>query len=163
MELEALHAEHHDALVRYLTRYSGDSDLAQDAAQEAFIRLVERPPRDPSGVRAWLFTVATNRVRDRMRASRRHDALLEEEDGGTLPDRSREDPESEYLRRERRRIVRAALDDLTEKERMVLLMREEGFRHREIAEAADTTTGSVGTMIARALEKLARALPAEVP
>jgi len=42
---------------------------------------------------------------------------------------------------------------------MVLLMREEGFAHREIAEAVGTTTASVGTMIARALDKLARLLP----
>ena len=40
----------------------------------------------------------------------------------------------------------------------MLLMREEGFSHREIAEAVGTTTGSVGTMIARALDKLAARL-----
>jgi DNA-directed RNA polymerase specialized sigma24 family protein len=48
---------------------------------------------------------------------------------------------------------------LGEKERTVLLMREEGFSHREIADAVGTTTGSVGTMIARALDKLAAELP----
>ena len=37
-------------------------------------------------------------------------------------------------------------------------MREEGFAHREIADAIGTTTGSVGTMIARALDKLAERL-----
>jgi DNA-directed RNA polymerase specialized sigma24 family protein len=37
-------------------------------------------------------------------------------------------------------------------------MREEGFAHHEIAETVGTTTKSVGTMIARALEKLARHL-----
>jgi DNA-directed RNA polymerase specialized sigma24 family protein len=34
----------------------------------------------------------------------------------------------------------------------------EVFSHREIAEAVGTTTGSVGTMIARALDKLATRL-----
>jgi DNA-directed RNA polymerase specialized sigma24 family protein len=38
-------------------------------------------------------------------------------------------------------------------------MREEGFTHREIAEAVGTTTGSVGTLIARALDRLAERLP----
>jgi DNA-directed RNA polymerase specialized sigma24 family protein len=37
-------------------------------------------------------------------------------------------------------------------------MREEGFSHREIAQAVGTTTGSVGTMVARALDKLSAAL-----
>ena len=49
----------------------------------------------------------------------------------------------------------AALAGLSGKERMALLMREEGFAQREIAEAVGTTTGSVGTLIARALDKLA--------
>jgi DNA-directed RNA polymerase specialized sigma24 family protein len=38
-------------------------------------------------------------------------------------------------------------------------MREEGFAHREIAEALETTTGSVGTLLARALDRLASRLP----
>jgi DNA-directed RNA polymerase specialized sigma24 family protein len=55
--------------------------------------------------------------------------------------------------------VQTALAALSAKERTVLLMREEGFAHREIAQAVGTTTGSVGTMIARALDKLAERLP----
>jgi RNA polymerase sigma factor (sigma-70 family) len=57
-------------------------------------------------------------------------------------------------RTEARAAVRRALACLSEKERTILLMREEGFSHREIAEAVGTTTGSVGTMFARALTKL---------
>jgi len=59
---------------------------------------------------------------------------------------------------ETRRRVRDALATLNDKERAVLLMREEGFTHREIAVAVGTTTGSVGTMFARALDKLATRL-----
>ena len=65
------------------------------------------------------------------------------------------DPEEDTLRRADEARVRRALDRLPERERTILLMREEGFRHREIAEAVGTTTGSVGTMIARALDRLA--------
>jgi DNA-directed RNA polymerase specialized sigma24 family protein len=51
---------------------------------------------------------------------------------------------------------------LTDRERTILLMREEGFAHREIASIVGTTTGSIGTMIARALERLAQHLPLDV-
>lgn len=54
--------------------------------------------------------------------------------------------------------IRAALAALPERDRTILLMREEGFKHREIAEAVGTTTGSVGTLIARALDRLAGVL-----
>ena len=62
-------------------------------------------------------------------------------------------------RSDRHRAVRAALDALSTKERTALLMREEGFSHREIAETVGTTTGSVGTLLVRALDKLTAALP----
>lgn len=162
MEVESLYEAHHDPLLRYLSRFCGDPDLAADAAQEAFVRYVERPPDDDSNLRAWLFTVATHVVRDRTRARSRRSHLLEARPDHAPIGDPEADPEEALLRSERRSVVRAALDALDEKERMVLLMREEGFRHRDIAAAVGTTTGSVGTMIARALKKLARSLSSEM-
>ncbi len=66
------------------------------------------------------------------------------------------DPHAGVEADERRRIVMAALARLNDKERVAVLMREEGFSHREIAEAVGTTTGSVGSLLARALQRLAR-------
>ena len=53
------------------------------------------------------------------------------------------------------------LDSLPEKDRVMLLMQQEGFSHKEIAEAVGTTTGSVGTMLARALRKFSEAVAAK--
>jgi RNA polymerase sigma factor (sigma-70 family) len=66
--------------------------------------------------------------------------------------------DEEYDAADRVRRVHAALARLSTRDRTVLLMREEGFAHREIAEAVDTTTGSIGTIVARALDKLAAEL-----
>ena len=157
MDIQQLFQEHYDVLFRYLVRLTGDPDSAADAAQEAFVRLVERQP-DPSQVRGWLFRVATNVVRDDSRVRRRRIELLQE-----APDRAPVgdaplDPERHLESLERRNLVRAALDSLSVKDRTVLLMREEGFSHQEIAESIGTTTKSVGSMIARALQKLSAEL-----
>lgn len=162
MRVESLYEEHRPALVRYLARFSGDPDLAEDAAQEAFVRLAERPPARDENLRAWLFTVATRIAVDQARARQRREGLLDSgPDAPGLGDPP--SPPDEALDRALlRRRVRAALDTLDEKERTVLLMREEGFAHKEIALAVGTTTGSVGTMIARALRKLAGRLPAGI-
>ncbi|HEX8394842.1 MAG TPA: sigma-70 family RNA polymerase sigma factor [Longimicrobium sp.] len=157
MNVTQLFNEHYDALFRYLVRLTGDSDLAADAAQEAFVRLVERPPQDRH-LRAWLFAVATNVVRDNARARSRWFKLLSgSPDRAPMGDRPVA-PDAAAEGAERRAAVRAALDRLSLKERTVLLMREEGFAHHEIASAVGTTTGSVGTMLARALNKLAHEL-----
>ena len=157
MDVSGLFAEHHAPLFRYLSRLTGDPDVAEDAAQEAFVKLVERPPA-PGETRAWLYRVGTNAAWLALRTRGRRRRLLEAAperapvgDGPPAPDAAAEVAEV-------RARVRAALDALGEKERQILLMQQEGFRYREIAEAVGTTTQSVGTMLARALKKLAAEL-----
>ena len=154
VDIPALFAEHHASLFRYLSRLTGDPDLAEDAAQEAFVRLVEAPP-EPDRTRAWLFRVGTNAARMQARTGSRRRRILE-----AAPERAPVGdapplPDVEAERAQLRQKIRRALDTLPERDRVMLLMREEGFAHREIAEAVGTTTGSVGTMIARALARLA--------
>lgn len=140
-------------------RLTGDPDTAQDAAQEAFARLVASPPPRNDQPRAWLFTVATNVVRGSANALRRRRVLLQAGASRVPAADPPRSPEELAEAGEVAELVRRALADLTERERTLLLMREEGFTHREIARAIGTTTGSVGTMIARALDRLAEALP----
>jgi RNA polymerase sigma factor (sigma-70 family) len=158
MDAASLYAEHHPALYRYLLRLTGDADLAADAAQETFTRLLEKPPRDEHP-RAWLFTVATNVVRAWSNRRRRRGELLGDNEGKAAISDPPLAPDAAAELDETRSAVQQALESLSEKERTILLMREEGFSHREIADAVQTTTGSVGTMIARALDKLAATLP----
>ncbi len=160
MDPEAVFARYHAPLYRYVARLTGDPELAADVAQEAFVRLLERepPPRQP---RPWLFRVATNLVRDTARTTRRRRVLAH--DGrarGAHGDPPRS-PGSTVDRDTARERVRVALDALSEKERQALLMREEGFKHREIAEALGTTTGSIGTLLRRAIGKAAEHLKTE--
>jgi len=152
--ISELFENHHDALFRYLVRLSGDTDIAADAAQEAFVRLLQRPPMG-SAERAWLFKVGTNYVLEGRRTSARRNRLLSGRGERTMGDAPR-DPHASLEADERRRVVMAALAGLSDKERVAILMREEGFSHREIADAVGTTTGSVGTLLARTLDRLAR-------
>jgi RNA polymerase sigma factor (sigma-70 family) len=147
----------HTPLERYVARLTGDRDLAADVAQEAFVRLLEQDP-PPEAVRPWLFRVATNLVRDTARKTRRHRHLQTHGRAPAAHGDPPAAPDRDVDRDHARRLVRSALDQLTPKERTALLMREEGFRHREIAEALGTTTGSVGTLLSRAIRKAAREL-----
>jgi RNA polymerase sigma factor (sigma-70 family) len=152
-----LYARHAEPLRRYLARFTGDADLAADITQEAFVRLLERaPPEHMAG--PWLFRVATNLAVDTARTAVRRRTLASE--GRALLAHADPPPQPErgVERSTARGMVHAALAALSEKERMALLMREEGFAHREIAEAVGTTTGSVGTLLARALRKAAARL-----
>ena len=148
-DYDALFRDVYPALFRYLHRLTGDTDAAEDMAQESFVRLLgrEMPERE---ARLWLFTVATNLFRDRARTTRRRERLLTANPWtpAALP---RPD---EALERERKVAgVKAALAKIPERDRQMLLMREEGFRYEEIAGVVQVAPGSVGTLLARATRR----------
>lgn len=134
---------------RYVQRLTGQPEEAADVTQETFRRLLEQEKR-PDDVKGWLVTVALNQVRDRARKRSRRRELAAGED--LLPD-GPERPDHAFGRRERVSEARRALETLDARDRKMLLLREEGFQYREIAEMMGVETGSVGTMLARALEK----------
>jgi RNA polymerase sigma-70 factor (ECF subfamily) len=148
VDFETLFDEAFPPLFRYCTRLVGDADVAEDVAQEAFVRLLDRQVTGtPAGLRVWLFKVATHIVRDRYRVNENRRRLLEKNPvlpGGTP------DPEGELLRGEVVAEVRAALATLDPRDRELLLMREEGFRYQEIAEAVGVKASSIGTLVSRA-------------
>jgi RNA polymerase sigma-70 factor (ECF subfamily) len=67
-------------VVGHLIRVTGNWDLAEECAQDAFERALERWPRDgiPSSPAAWLKTTARNRALDRLRRTKVGDAKLKE-------------------------------------------------------------------------------------
>lgn len=134
---------------------TGDADMAEDVAQEAFVRMVSR---DVSGalpeLRVWLFRVAKNLIRDRHRVRENRSRLLE----ANPVEPSKEPPTDHRVERsETIAAVRRTLDTLTERDRTLLLMREEGFAYREIAEVIEVKTTSVGSLLARALVRFEEA------
>ena len=152
-DFQAVYRELYPSLVRYVHRFTGDADAAADIVQDAFLRLLEHDlPRDE--IRPWIFVVATNLARDRVRKRERRRRLLvaNPERAGTTSS-----PYEDAERAERIAAVRQALERLSERDRQMLLMREEGFRYTEIAEAVGVRSTSVGALIARALKKFSAA------
>lgn len=154
MTFDELFDDLYPRLHRYCTRLSADSDMGEDVAQEAFVRLLDRKVEgDPPRLRAWLFKVATHLIRDQARIRENRSRLLEEnpvtlEAGPSL--------DEVVERREMEGRARRALDSLDERERRLLLMREEGFSYREMAEAIGAQSSSVGTLLARARRRFAQ-------
>lgn len=151
MDVDGLFHSLYPSLFRYLQRLTGDPDMADDVAQESFVRLLRQSlPEDE--VRPWLFAVATNLVRDRARKVQRHQRLQRNVPRASTPP----NPETAVARAERIDAVRQALDELSARDRRMLLMREEGFKYAEIAAAVGVAPGSVGTLLARASRRFAQ-------
>ena len=150
-DVERLFRTYNAALVRYLTRRLGDRDWAEEVAQETFVRALRQD--NIVNERAWLFAVATNLVRDEARKDarrRQHLALLAEQER----EREKEVPATTLEQAQEAAFARKAVDALAERDRLALLMKEEGLSYDEIAEALELSPGSVGTTLSRARRRL---------
>jgi RNA polymerase sigma-70 factor (ECF subfamily) len=130
----------------------GDVNLAEDAAQEAFIRAWQHLPnyRPRSPFRNWVYRIATNAALDALRRER------ETVDAAGLslvsPD---EGPEAAVEEGERGEGVRRAVLALPPSSRMVLVLREyEGLSYREIAETLGIPMGTVMSRLNYARKRL---------
>ena len=132
---------HRKGVVNVVYRMSGDVNLAEDAAQEAFIRawqhLSDYRPRSP--FRNWLYRIATNAARD---ALRRDMGALDIDDLPVVD--PGQGPEDALEGQERADHVRQAVLDLPPASRAVLILREyEGLSYKEIAETLKIPMGTV--------------------
>lgn len=152
MDPRELFEEVYPALLGRCQAMTSDPDLAADAAQEAFARLVERNVRGSRDqLRGWLFRTAENALRDTLRRERTRRRLV----GWRLEwVRQARQPDEEVERRERIRAVRAALNALDDRTRKLLEMSAAGFSRHEIARHLQVSTTSVSTLLVRARRAL---------
>jgi len=137
----------------YLSRVSGNRQLADDLLQEAYYRLLKSHVafENETHRRNYLYRIATNLVHDSRRGARPvFDEAVElsgipAAEGSASP--------------EQRADVRRALGRMKPRERAMLwLAYAQGSLHTEIAEVLGVKTGSIKLLLFRARRKLARLL-----
>lgn len=152
-EFRAAFDQHKDAVYRFVWRFSGSSNLAEDITQEAFLILLRHPDRfDPARgtLRAFLLGIARNLTLKHWRAEHRFEALGEDAlvaepvdlDQGSV---------GEIVGR-----AVAALGPLQRE--VVILVEYEGLTLAEAARAVDAEVGTVKSRLHRARENLRRVL-----
>ena len=141
----------------YLSRISGDRQVADDLLQEAYYRLlrVRQSWESESHRRAYLFRIATNLVRDRYRRSHFEPVALPEADSASMA--SREESVADAM--VRRTDLQRAMARLKPRERALLwLAYAQEHPHSEIAVTLGVRTGSVKLLLFRARRRLAHIL-----
>jgi RNA polymerase sigma-70 factor (ECF subfamily) len=139
-ELVCIHAQ---GVLNVIFRMCGNAQVAEDAAQETFIRAWSHLGsfRVDSSLRNWLYRIALNTATDMLRKEKR--ILPGDVDDFQLAD-PQLGPEGIYLQEERTALVQAAIQSLPDASRAVLVLKEyEGLSYREIADALDIPLGTV--------------------
>jgi RNA polymerase sigma-70 factor (ECF subfamily) len=150
------------SVARYLI---GDDDLAADAVQEVFLKLLRNIHRFHGRSRwtTWLYRVVHNTVHD-LRRRRRPELPLSEAAGTPAAEPG---APARVVRRESAERVRRAVERLSPKLREVVLLRYVAdLSYEEISGALRISRGTVASRLHRALERLAADVPrdeVEVP
>ncbi len=149
-EVSALYEERGEEFLHYAIALGRDEELAQDALQESFMRYFVALCRgdEIAAPRAWLYRVLHNYLLDRIKEARLRDRCHIRPRLFYGPAR---DVESECFRSEFLRLLRTAL---TPREYDCFRLRSEGMRYEEIAATLELTSGTVGTVVHRAVRKL---------
>jgi RNA polymerase sigma factor (sigma-70 family) len=154
---ETFYRSHYRAVVHLAQNVVGDSQGAQDVAQEVFLAAYRRFPGDYGQAAGWVRVAAVhtalNVLRGDRRRTRRH---LLVEVGPPLPS-----VEDTAIERERRAELRRVLSRLPRRSAAILVMRHAGMSYLEIAEALGVRVGQVGTLLRRAESALRKEIDRE--
>jgi RNA polymerase sigma-70 factor (ECF subfamily) len=168
---EELMLRYQNRLVSLITHLVGRQDLAEDLAQDVFLRIYRARKSYVPGSKfsTWLFTIANNVASNARRTlARRKEVHLTPRDSGPSSANPLEAaalaasglmPTRQADNAELREAVQQAIISLGERQRMaVLLCKFEQMSYAEIAEIMDLTPQAVKSLLSRARCKLREVL-----
>jgi RNA polymerase sigma-70 factor (ECF subfamily) len=140
-----------------------DQDIADDLAQEAFIKAYYALPRFQlkSGFGTWLYRITINHVRDYLRKkSRMRQIPIDNiKESAVLQEDEEMKKEEKFTEEQRRKLLHQTLQALPEKHQAILSLRDiQGFSYEEISRILKISPGTVDSRLHRARKLLRKKL-----
>lgn len=156
-EFEAFFRGHYRSVVRVAQSVVGDSQRAQDVAQDVFLAAYRHFAGDYEQAGAWVRVAAVHTALNLLRGERRRD----ERQRRTQTLTSVPGPEDTLIEGEARGELRSVLRRLPRRSAAALVMRHSGMSYLEIADALGIKVGNVGTLLRRAESALRKEMDRE--
>lgn len=159
--------KYHGRLVAVFYHMLRDQESAEDLTQEAFLRIfrARRKYQPTAKFSTWLFRIASNLASNKRRSKgRQREVPLSINDSGPLGPRPQEKlfaeksgmmPSRQMASNEVQQVVQFALQELSDRQRMALLLHKfEGMSYADIGEAMEMSAAAVKSLLSRARESL---------
>lgn len=153
---ERLYRRHKDSLYRYFLRHVRPPDLAGEAFQDVWQKVIQSRDRYRADApfAAWLYTLAHHRLMDHYRSQRPNDEMPED-----LAAPARDEPEQRTEQSQQSYRLLAALQTLPPEQREIIVLREEqDFTLDAIAALQGVGRETVKSRLRYALAKLREVL-----
>lgn len=149
MEFEIIYKEYWGKIFRLCMGYVNDYDLAQDMAQETFIRVWQHLPafRNESTVGTWIFRIATNYC---LRQLEQQQRMTPVELLVNLPEEERMDIEPQI------QLLYKSIAELPEIDRIIISLELEDIRQAEIAQVVGLSESNIRVRIHRIKDQLTK-------
>ncbi|MBQ2756078.1 MAG: RNA polymerase sigma factor [Oscillospiraceae bacterium] len=144
-----------DGLIFYLNSIVGNIHLAEELAEDTFVLLGTKKPKNKGGAsfKTWLYTIGRNLAINHLRKHSKMKKISVDELAELMDDES--DLEKLYLRDERSITVHRALGTLKAEYRQVLwLVYFEGLSHKETSAVMKRSVHNIDTLVYRARKAL---------
>ncbi len=149
------------SLRRYLQYLGMDAATAEETVQESFLKLHQHllAGGDQSHLRGWLYRVAHNLARNvQLSFHAAHTKAWDERAMRADPIAPTASAEETMLAREEAERLEGAMQQLSAAQRNCLVLRSQGLKYREIAEALSLSVSTVAEHVQRGLERLKEVL-----
>ena len=146
-----------DKLINFIFNYLGDSESAEDVVQETMIKLYQKKHyyREIAKFSTWLYTIAKNLAKTELRKRKQRKTTqlsqFRKYDGNYEFPSNDPEPGHEIQTDTVNKIIRSAVDQLSEKFKIVIVLRDiQGFTYEDISEIINVPVGTVKSRINRA-------------
>ena len=141
-------------LFNFLARMCQDRELAEDLAQNVFLRMIRyrNSYRDGLKFESWIYQVARNVFSDHYQANknRKSDFVAIEKISDGIMDNNEEKQQDE-----KEQMLQRSMSLLNEEQReLLVLTRFQHLKYEEVAQMMDTTVANIKVKVHRAIAKL---------
>lgn len=161
-----LFSEHHKSVYRFACYLTQDHDEADELFQETWLKVAQNLSKiqDAKNPQAWIITITSNLFRDQLRKKRIRRILTFQSFSSNSNEKNASDQKipvhiEDPIQFDLKESLRCAICKLPEKQKQVFILKEiEGYKHHEIAGMLHLPTGTVKSLLYRAVKRLQKDL-----
>lgn len=155
LNFEQVYESYFNRIYKFVFRLTGQAEDAKDLTQETFMKINNHFSSfsNHENPKAYVYKTAANHCLNHLKRKEKYRKILDEVAQDSSPAASSEE---EFIKKEKMIMLRKGLEKLPPREQILLSLYRDGLSYADMARVINVKKTSVGKILSRAIEKLAR-------